>query len=103
MIVWSGFGFLTAVLALLGLLIGNSLPGSIPYHASIGILLGAVVNWFVGKKLNNTPGRILVDEETGERLQYKRKHTFFWIAMEWWSIILVVLAVLFAFSDTAGE
>ena len=99
MIVWSGYGFLTAIFALVGLLIGNSLLGSVPFHSSIGIILGAVANWFVGKKLNSVPGRTLIDEETGERLEYKRSHTLFWIAMEWWSIILTLLAILMGFSE----
>lgn len=99
MIVWSGFGFLTAVICIVGILIGNSLLSSVPYHFEIGLLLAAVTNWFVGKKLNSVPGKILKDEQTGEVFEYKRNHTLFWLPMEWWSVGMTILAIVGIFSN----
>ena len=97
MIVWSGLGFLTALISFLSVAIFNSLLGQVPYRTSIGLLIAAAANWFLGKKLNGGEGRTLIDEDTGERIEIKNKHTLFWVKMEWWSIALAIFAIMMLF------
>ncbi|WP_254412196.1 hypothetical protein [Dyadobacter diqingensis] len=94
MIVWSGFGFLTPIICVLCILLGNSVIPGIPYHLSIAFILAAVINWFAGKKVNGGRSRVLKDEQTGEVFELKHRSTFFWLAMEWWSVALIVFAAI---------
>ena len=57
-----------------------------------GLFAAAAANWLIGKRLNGTPGRELVDPATGERVLLARQHKLFWIRMEYWSIPVAVMA-----------
>ena len=59
-----------------------------------GLLAAAVVNWFVGIRLNNRPGRELIDAKTGERVVLRRRHSLFFVPMQWWSVPLAAGAVI---------
>lgn len=79
MIVWQGWGVLTLViaggtLALTGALFNSVIPTA--YGLPLGLVVAAVANWFIGRWLNRG----------------KARHKLFWIAMEWWSIALLVFA-----------
>ena len=94
MIVWSGWGFLAVVIAIAGAVIGQIVLGD-RYGIGIGFLLAAAVNFMVGRKLNNPSNdKIVVDEQTGERIALKSRSTLFFIPMEYWSILLVGVAVI---------
>ena len=107
MIVWSGLGFLTAIIVL-GCLVGvehgtESWLNDSHYYQShgwpkmAGLLISAVVVWFVGNYLNRRGERVLVDPKTGEQVVLDARHTFFFIPMQYFAPILVVLAVVFLF------
>ncbi|RRB02835.1 hypothetical protein [Larkinella rosea] len=97
MIVWSGLGFLSAVIVIVCTAIFNSVLTSVSYHTSIGLVVAAAINWWVGTNLNSGEGRLLKDEETGEMIRFKRNHTLFWIPMQWWSVAFLLLAVSLIF------
>ena len=61
---------------------------------SIAFLMAGIANWHLGKKWNNKPGRIMVDENTGERLEFKPNHTLFWIKMEYWGVVFAMIGVM---------
>ncbi|MFC0406761.1 hypothetical protein [Roseomonas elaeocarpi] len=100
MVIWSGWGILTVVIvALVGgsvtaILANLAGPGSSAagYALAVGLLVSAVVNWFVGQRLNAAPGRELVDPATGQRVTLRRRHSLFFVPMQWWSVPLVVVA-----------
>ena len=103
MIVWSGFGILAALFALLGIVAGVALvdgTGGVGIGLSenaglaLGLVLAAVVNWLVGAWLNHRPGRELIDAKTGERIILRRRHRLFWVPMQYWSVVMVVFAAL---------
>jgi len=94
MIVWSGWGFLAAVIAIAGAVVGQLVLGD-RYGIGLGFLLAAIVNFLLGRKLNDSSkDQIVVDEKTGERMALKRRSTLFFIPMEWWSILMVGVAVI---------
>jgi len=103
MILWSGWGILTVLFALVGAALGAALHGIIPalsdhLAVGIGLLVAAVVNWLVGVRLNNRPGRELVDPKTGGRVILKRRHTLFWVPMQYYSALLVLIAIAAVFA-----
>jgi hypothetical protein len=104
---WSGLGFVTIAFGfgggVIGALISDLLQGGTDHHdlmdtllIAVGMLAGAVANWCVGRRLNNRPGRLLVDPATGGRVILRRRHTLFWIPMQWWSIPMALLAIVIA-------
>jgi hypothetical protein len=84
---------------LAGAALGGALHGFIPAlsdHAAIaiGLLAAAAANWWVGNHLNNNPGRELIDPKTGGRVILRRRHTLFWVPMQYYSALLVLVAVI---------
>ncbi len=102
MLVWSGLGIVVPVIFLLVTVAvreGLQTTGFTDNLALMsGLLLSAVIVWFVGRKLNDpSKGRIVTDVETGERLLLQNRHTFFWIKAEYWALIVpIVVGVVFA-------
>lgn len=101
MIVWSGWGFVTVLLGLGGAALGtflDSAPTSVGLPAQSGLIVGWLVaaglNWLLGTRLNNGPARELVDPRTGQRIILRRRHTLFWIPMQYYSALMLVLGAL---------
>lgn len=102
LVIWSGWGALTIlIVAVVTIAVGaimQLLLGALDYPqlaflaASTGLFAAAAVNWVVGKRMNATPARELVDPATGERLLLARTHRLFWIRMEYWSLPVALLA-----------
>ncbi len=94
MIIWTGWGIISLVLLVIGLLMGEQHIGG-TYGDAIGVLIAAGINFGIARKVNNPEkDRILIDENTGERVAIKNRSTLFWIPMEWWSGIMILLAVV---------
>ncbi|SEP50722.1 hypothetical protein SAMN04487843_13934 [Methylobacterium sp. ap11] len=101
MIIWSGWGMLSVLIAAAGL-VGSVLLD--PALARIGIptptgvvlvwVVAAAFNWWLGTRLNNRPGRELVDQRTGQIVILRGRHTLFWIPMQYYSVLMVVLGGL---------
>lgn len=94
MVVWTGFGFLAGlipvvVFALTALVMDRGNHTTV--DAVIASLVSAGLVWWIGRKLNTAPGRVLVDPQTNERLVLRRRHSMFWIPMEWWSIACLLV------------
>lgn len=113
MILWRGWGILPLVLAIVGLVAGLAAadhaglvaPGGAGASAgndfanpfvAIALLVVAFVNWLVGRRMNDaldrregTPRGVVDDEERG----YLR-HTLAHVRFEYWSVPMVVGAVI---------
>ena len=103
-IIWSGWGVLTILFAIAGAGLGGALHEIIPALSdhvaiTIGLLAAAALNWWAGIRLNNRPGRELVDPTTGGRVILMRRHTLFWVPMQYYSALLVLIAVMALFAS----
>ena len=103
MVVWKGWGLLIVGFIFMFVLpielwvenyIGAGQYKALSWPIPLAMLLGAIPTTIVGMKLNNKPARVLVDAETGEKVEIKPEHSLFWIPMQYWGIILCGLALL---------
>lgn len=97
-VLWQGFGFLAFLVPFLVALVFNLALG--PYWDThrwpffVAMLVAAPVVWFLGRFLNNRPGRALLDPKTGQQVTLRKRHSLFWIPMQYWGIAWLGLGVL---------
>ena len=108
MVVWSGYGILSAFLLVfcLGLGFAAGSGTGIPegYAAGGGLLIGAVLNWFMGRRFNNPANdRELVDPRTGGRVMLKRRHSLFYVPMQYWSLPAVLFGMVLIVQQATGH
>jgi hypothetical protein len=104
MIIWKGWGFLVAVFAfgasLAMELITESVTGDPDFYQkqawplALAFVAAGVVTWFVGQALHTRGGRTVIDKATGQELTIGGSHTFFFVPMHYWGLVLIVLATL---------
>lgn len=99
MIVWSGWGILVVPLVVVTVGIFGFATGAAGLNEVGGIIAGFLVaaplTWLLGQKLNGPDAsRTLVDPETGEAVVLRRRHSLFFIPVQYWSIPCVILAVV---------
>jgi len=103
MIIWRGMGWLVAVIvfgfSFAGNLICNSIYGDGYYDNHKGPLclalaLSAIPIWFLGRYLRTKSDRIVIDKATGKEMAMNQsRHALFFIPMDYWAPILLVIAV----------
>jgi hypothetical protein len=102
MIIWKGWGVLTFLLPLVCSWAAAFVLDSVyyagfykntPWAMPLVIGLSAIPVAVIGYKLNRKPGRKMIDVETNEVIEIKEKHTLFYIPMQYWSVIIVVLCL----------
>lgn len=96
MLVFRGFGILSVFIAFgfafafayLGYLF-PSVPHAnfFQYGVALGLSVAAVVNWFVGRSLNNGM------REAKENVL--KRHSLFFLPMEWWSVAMLLGSIFF--------
>jgi len=67
----------------------------------LGFSVAASIIWPLGRRLNRKqPERELLDLNTGEKviLPTGRKHTFFFVPMEYWAPLFVVIGTIALFA-----
>ena len=109
MVIWSGFGFLVAVITF-----GSCLLANIVLDAQFGegyysshlwavgaaLIVGGIGSSGIGFMLKARSDRFVVDEETGERMVINNSnHTFFFIPMHWAGMVIAVIGIGVAISD----
>ncbi|PEW71395.1 UNVERIFIED_ORG: hypothetical protein EDC93_103606 [Bacillus cereus] len=104
MIIWSGWGFLVAIIVIINTLLGKVIFGSITGDATyfqdhswpmaIMLIISGVMSWYLGKYINKPNGKVYIDAETGEKVMFNKKHSLFFIKMEYWGPILGVIAIV---------
>ncbi|MGE6619280.1 hypothetical protein [Bacillus mycoides] len=104
MIIWSGWGFLVAIIVIINTLLGKVIFGSITGDATyfqnhswpmaIMLIISGVMSWYLGKYINKPNGKVYIDAETGEKVMFTKKHSLFFIKMEYWGPILGVIAIV---------
>jgi hypothetical protein len=104
MIIWSGWGFLVAIIAFgasLAMELGTeALVGDDRYYQvqawplALALALSGAIVWTVGKYLQARGARVVIDKATGQELTIGGQHRFFFIPMHYWGPVLIVLAIL---------
>ena len=101
MIIWQGFGFLVlfipiacyaTMVAICRQIFGLSYTNMHAWPGALGTALSAGLVWFLAKKLDR-PGRLLIDPATGQRVTLKRRDTFLFIPLMYWSYGMLVIAL----------
>jgi len=106
MILWQGYGFLVPILFLVFLvlfaqankieLVKNNVPNSILFWCVI--LASSISYALLGRWLNTRSGRFAFDRiKTSEIVELRSKHTFLYIPVEYWAVVLIGLTVLLEF------
>jgi hypothetical protein len=106
MIFWSGWGWLVPVVAFFAALgtelAVEAITGQDRYYQEHGwpvILALAAAGGLLALAalaLARRPARIVVDEQTGERLALGAKHTFFFVPLAIWAAVLPVIGLAIA-------
>ena len=102
--VWSGWGILVLPVVL-GTAVAVGALGQVTLRGlghpelaflaiSLGLFAAAAANWAVGRRLNGTPPRELIDPATNQRVRLTRLHRLFWIRMEYWSLPVALAALV---------
>jgi hypothetical protein len=102
MVVWRGWGILTVAIAI-GALIAVELTTTGPADAwsfrarvATALLVGAAMNLWLGRRLNNAPARILIDTRAARRIVLRPRHDLFFVPMEYWSAAFALGAAAIA-------
>lgn len=109
MIIWSGVGFLVAVVVFgcsFGLnlafnaWLGDGYYDTHKWPFAISLFLSAVICWLLGSALRKRGTQTVIDKGTGEEVVLNRsKHSLFFIPMHIWAPILAVLGVIMLVVD----
>jgi hypothetical protein len=104
MIIWRGWGFLVAVFAcgasVAMELITETMTGDDAFYQreawplALALVGAGIVTWFVGTQLHARGGRAVIDKATGRELTIGGSHTFFFVPMHYWAVLLIALAAL---------
>ncbi len=89
MLIWSGRGLVTIVLAALGLGFGEVMNHTIA--SGMGLVFAGLLVWFLGKRWNDSEP-VLVDPLTGD--SFRKRHSLFFIPMQWWGPLIALMGIL---------
>jgi hypothetical protein len=103
-IFWQGLGFLVAVIvfgcSLAANLICNAIVGGgyfdqHQWPVAVSLILSAAICWFLGSYLRKKSDRVAIDKETGREFVVNHsRHTLFFIPLQYWSPILLLIALV---------
>ena len=104
MIIWSGWGFLVAVIvfgmSLAMEVVTEALAGDDRFYQAqawplaLALALSGVIIWGLGRYLHARGARVVIDKATGQELTIGGQHRFFFIPMHHWGPVLIALSVL---------
>ena len=101
MIVWQGFGFVGIILPVLmyvvtvklfQALFGIAYTDTHAWPGAVGTLIGAGLVYWLSVALDK-PGRTLIDPQTGQTVILRKRHTLFWIPLQYIAAIAAVVAL----------
>ncbi len=101
-IIWRGWGILAiiipAITVVLIELLAESVFGEGAYQQNnewlfaLGLLIASPIVWLIGRRLNRTQPRQLVDQITGETVTFRKRHSMFFIKLEYWAFVFMAIA-----------
>jgi len=116
MIIWTGFGFLVAIIGFAALilteLVSESLTKNEQFYQQnswvilVGMTVAAVLTFGLHKLLSLKKPKIVIDKETGQEIELEGSHSLFFIPVKWWPVAFVIFGFVFMFArsnDTQNE
>jgi len=109
MLVWKGWGLMVLAIPLacsfllqfiVNFNFGEEFYKTESWPMPVAFILSAIPVFILGYKLNNKPGRVVVDIETNERIELKTIHSFFWIPMQYWGAIIICISIWMYLANT---
>lgn len=103
MIIWSGWGVLSIVFAIIGIIVGG-LVGAVTGALVGGIVGGgvaAVLNHLVAKSVGK--GTIMIDPETNQQVLLKKSNSLFFIPMSWFTVIFAIGGIFIGFIGMGAD
>ena len=103
MIVWKGKGVLAPIVALLvGALfeyMGTAIFAERQiWMTGIGLIIAGILIWYMGRAFNANSEQVLVDE-TGREIKLGVQNTLFFIRMEYWGPVVLLLGLWYIVSS----
>jgi hypothetical protein len=105
-IIWRGFGFLVAVIGFAALILAETVSEKITgddqfyqqhgWVVFIGMLVAAALTYGLHRLLLLEKQRVLIDRETGGEVAQPSKHSLFFVPVQLWPAIFIVLGLVFA-------
>lgn len=96
MVIWTGKG----IAALLFVAIGYGITASLintgsneDLEIAYSMLIASPLTFFVGRYWNRP--RVILDPQTQQEVLFKPKHSVFWIPMQYWGIIFLIIGIIF--------
>jgi hypothetical protein len=112
MIIWRGFGFLVAIIALVALALTEQVSERITsdqqfyqqhgWVALVGMLIAAALTYGLHRLLILQKGRAVIDKETGQEIVLRSDHSLFFVPVKLWPVVFVVLGLVLAFVPKQG-
>jgi hypothetical protein len=112
MIIWRGFGFLVAVIALVALALTEQVSERITsdqqfyqqhgWVALVGMLIAAALTYGLHRLLILQKGRAVIDKETGQEIVLRSDHSLFFVPVKLWPVVFVVLGLVLAVVPRQG-
>lgn len=107
MIIWSGLGFLVPAITF-GCCLAVAWLGEVAFHDEnfyeshgwpklVAFVIAAAIVAVVVQLIKRRQGRVMIDPRRGAEVIVDREHTFFFIPVEYWPPILLVLGFVLLF------
>ena len=106
---WSGLGFLVAVITFgvclllnyaLDSQFGEGFYSSHLWAVGTALFVGGMISAAAGWMLKSRSDRFVIDEETGERLVINNSsHTFFFVPMHWAGVVVTGIGLVTVIAD----
>ena len=106
MIIWSGWGWLVPVATFVSSLafeaVSEASNGSDQYYQehpwllALALLVAGAVVGFASRRLDRRPAKVLVEKETGKEVVLRPNHSFFFVPMRYWALLIPALGVAYA-------
>jgi len=104
--VWSGLGFLVAIVGVLALvgtqMISGAVSGNEYFYQEnqwvilVGMIAAAVVTFALNSTLLKPKSQTVIDKETRQEVVLQKNHSLFFIPTKWWPIIFIVIGLVAA-------
>jgi hypothetical protein len=107
LIIWRGAGAAVLLFGILAALVTNIVTSAVfkennyfqthSWAQALALWLAAAGCWFMGRWLHSKPGRTMIDRSTGKEVVIKPDHSLFFIKLEYWGPILMVVGLVVLF------